>query len=68
MPGFRRDFFQAINEQRAERSGETVSKLSEGEWEQYVGDTQRKMTKEEWQLPAGLDQVGHRISNKAGGK
>lgn len=39
--------FQAINEQRAERSGETVSKLSEGEREQYVGNTKRKMIKEE---------------------
>lgn len=42
-----------------------MSKLSESEWEQYLGNAQKEMIKEEWQLPAGLGQLQLRISNKA---
>lgn len=45
------------NEQRAERSGETMSKLYEKEWEQYLGDAKMKDDKREWQSPASLGQM-----------
>lgn len=56
--------FQDTNEQRAERSRETMSKLSEKEWEQYLGSVKKRNDKGKWQLPAGLGQIQHRISNK----
>lgn len=37
--------FRDINEQRAERSGETMSKPSEREREQYLGNTKKKNDK-----------------------
>lgn len=58
--------FQDINEQRAEISGEAMSKLSERESNTW-GKPKRKMIKEKRQLPAGLGQAQCRISNKAGG-
>lgn len=63
-----KELFQDTNEQRAERSGETMSKLSEREWEQYLGNAKKKDDKGEWQLPAGLGQMQCRISNKARGR
>lgn len=58
---------QDTNEWRAERSGETMSKLSEGE-RAIPKECQERGDKGGMTAPAGLDHGQCRISNKARGK
>lgn len=68
MPGFRRDCSEILMS-REQRDLEKPCQSLLRERESNTWETpKRKMIKEEWQLPADLDEVWCRISNKATGK